>query len=103
MGELVECQGRESKMIPITVIRASLSVMAVALFITIGGLEAGDDERLTPRSIPKLSGTEVAGRVEHLMSGINWHGNFDDAMARAAEEGKPLFWLQMVGNLGGGL
>ena len=99
----MEYQGRESQLIPTTFIRASLSVVAVAMFITIGGLEARDDERLTPRSIPEFSGTEVAGRVEHLMSGIKWHGNFDDAMARAAEEGKPLFWLQMVGNLDGGL
>gem|GEM_PF-655757 len=99
----MEYQGRESQLIPTTFIRSSLSVLAVAMFITIGGLEAGDDERLTPRSVQKLSGTEVAGRIEHLMSGINWHGNFDDAMARAAEEGKPLFWLQMVGNLDGGL
>jgi hypothetical protein len=53
--------------------------------------------------VPKFKGTEVAKRVDRMLSGVNWHGNFDDAMATAAEQGKPLFWLQMVGNLDSGL
>ncbi len=79
-----------------------LMVMAVML-CSFSVLSAGDDEKLTPRSVPKFGGTEVESRVKTLMSGVSWHHDFDDAMARAAEEGKPLFWLQMVGDLDAGL
>lgn len=92
-------------MIPKSIKRLSL-VMAGTLVLSVcGDLGAGggDDSRITPRSIPKFKGTEVAKRVDQMLSGVTWHGNFDDAMASAAEEGKPLFWLQMVGKLDGGL
>ena len=92
-------------MIPKSIKRLSI-VMAGTLVLSVcGDLGAGggDDSRITPRSIPKFKGTEVAKRVDQMLSGVTWHGNFDDAMASAAEEGKPLFWLQMVGKLDGGL
>ena len=92
-------------MIPKPLKRLSL-VMAGTLVLSVcGDLGAGDgdDTRITPRSVPKLKGTEVATRVDRMLSGVTWHGNFDDAMASAAEQGKPLFWLQMVGKLDGGL
>jgi hypothetical protein len=92
-------------MIPKPLKRLSL-VMAGTLVLSVcGDLGAGDgdDTRITPRSVPKLKGTEVAKRVDMMLSGVTWHGNFDDAMASAAEQGKPLFWLQMVGKLDGGL
>lgn len=84
--------------------RKLLGVCAFALAVSIVAtiLEA-DDRPLTPRSIPKFGGTEVAQRVETMFSGIKWHGDFEQALAQAAEEGKPLFWLQVVGKLDGGL
>jgi hypothetical protein len=92
-------------MIPNPIKRLSL-VMAGTLVLSVcGDLGAGDgdDTRITPRSVPKFKGTEVAKRVDRMLSGVNWHGNFDDAMATAVEQGKPLFWLQMVGKIDGGL
>ncbi|MGE4618293.1 MAG: hypothetical protein AAEJ04_00630 [Planctomycetota bacterium] len=79
------------------------SVIFLLLFFITATISVADDRPLTPRSVPKFGGTEVAQRVETMFSGLQWHGDFDDAMARAAEEGKPLFWLQVVGKLDGGL
>lgn len=80
------------------------STIAVVFVVSIvASISMADDRPLTPRSIPKFSGTEVSQRVERMISGVNWHGDFDQAMAKAAEEGKPLFWLQVVGKLDGGL
>ena len=82
----------------------SVSTIAVVLTVSIlATITMADDRPLTPRSIPKFGGTEVVQRVETMFSGINWHGDFEQAMAQAAEEGKPLFWLQVVGKLDGGL
>ncbi len=86
--------------------KSRIALSAVALFVVISFTSmasVADDRPLTPRSIPKFGGTEVAQRVETMFSGIRWHGDFEEAMARAAEEGKPLFWLQVVGKLDGGL
>ncbi len=76
------------------------AVLAVSIMATV---TVADDRPLTPRSIPKFGGTEVVQRVETMFSGIKWHGEFEQAMAQAAEQGKPLFWLQVVGKLDGGL
>lgn len=92
-------------MIPDSFKRLSLILSGTLVLSFSGDLGAGDgdDTRITPRSVPKLTGTEVAKRVDLMLSGVTWHGNFDDAMASAVEQGKPLFWLQMVGKIDGGL
>ena len=84
--------------------RIALGALAFLVVVSITSTASvADDRPITPRSIPKFGGTEVAQRVETMFSGIRWHGDFEEAMARAAEEGKPLFWLQVVGKLDGGL
>ena len=84
--------------------RIALGALAFLVVVSITSTASvADDRPITPRSIPKFGGTEVAQRVETMLSGIRWHGDFEEAMARAAEEGKPLFWLQVVGKLDGGL
>ena len=84
--------------------RIALGALAFLVVVSITSpASVADDRPITPRSIPKFGGTEVAQRVETMFSGIRWHGDFEEAMARAAEEGKPLFWLQVVGKLDGGL
>ena len=75
-------------------------VLTVSIMATI---TVADDRPLTPRAKPKFGGTEVVQRVESMFSGNTWHGDFEQAMAQAAEQGKPLFWLQVVGKLDGGL
>ncbi|MAW76149.1 MAG: hypothetical protein CMJ95_02000 [Planctomycetes bacterium] len=84
--------------------RIILGTIAAVLVVSImATVTMADDRPLTPRSIPKFGGTEVVQRVETMFSGIKWHGEFEQAMAQAAEQGKPLFWLQVVGKLDGGL
>lgn len=70
-----------------------------------GGAFAGGDKEvaLTPRAIPKISGEEVKKSVDKLLSEIHWQADLSHALATARDEGKPLFWLQLVGNLDDGL
>ncbi len=69
-----------------------------------GAFAGGDGEAaLTPRAIPKISGEEVKKSVDKLLSEIHWQTDLSHALATARDEGKPLFWLQLVGNLDDGL
>jgi len=44
-------------------------------------------------------GPEVESRVESLMQKIDWKSSFDECLEEAQATGKPIFWLQLVGEL----
>ena len=67
---------------------------------------AGDGPQaapLTPRSLPKIHGSEVEKSVDRLVADVHWHRDLTHALAVAKEEGRPVFWLQLVGELDDGL
>jgi hypothetical protein len=86
--------------------RRANALAALLLATGIGGaaLAAGDEREkaLTPRAIEKIGGEEVKKAVEKVLT-LHWHTDLSHALATAREEGKPVFWLQLVGNLGDGL
>ncbi len=49
------------------------------------------------------SGTEVEKRVEQVMTSITWTNDIDELRDRATKNKKLIFWLQLVGELDGGL
>jgi hypothetical protein len=84
----------------------ALVLAAIATGATAAALFAGDGVRekaLTPRSLEKIAGPEVKKAVDKVLAGIHWHTDLSHALAVAAEEGKPVFWLQLVGGLDDGL
>lgn len=50
-----------------------------------------------------VEGAEVEKRTEALMDRIDWKPSLEEARAQAAESKKLVFWLQIVGDLDGGL
>ena len=50
-----------------------------------------------------LSGVTVAKRAAKVMEAIDWAPDLKTAQERAKKEKKMVFWLQIVGNLDGGL
>ena len=50
-----------------------------------------------------LSGVEAEKRIERLTTQIQWHRNLEEALAEAKKTDKPVFWLQLVGDLDDGL
>jgi len=85
---------------------SALVTTAIAVGFIVPSLDAGDGVRekaLTPRSIEKISGAEVKKAVDKVLAGVHWHTDLSHALAVAAEEKKPVFWLQLVGGLDDGL
>lgn len=50
-----------------------------------------------------VSGTQVAERTEKVLKSLPWASSLAEAKERAQKENKLVFWLQLVGNLDGGL
>ena len=50
-----------------------------------------------------ISGVTVAKRAARVMEAIDWAPDLKTAQEKAKEEKKLVFWLQLVGNLDGGL
>jgi hypothetical protein len=57
-------------------------------------------EERRPHPVP-ARGVDNRDRVARVLSDVAWAPDVDAAFARAAREGKPVFWLQLVGNLDG--
>jgi hypothetical protein len=57
------------------------------------------------QSVPyvSISGTEVTKRTELVKRSYQWEESLDALLARATKEKKLAFWLQLVGELDGGL
>lgn len=51
----------------------------------------------------EVTGQQVAERVEKVMKSIAWEESLAAAQAKAQKEKKLVFWLQLVGELDGGL
>lgn len=73
-------------------IRRSLLVLMAGLGLWIGQGFADD-----------LTGRVAELRIQELQARVRWNRTLEDATAAARESGKPVFWLQVVGELGGGL
>ena len=50
-----------------------------------------------------VGGDEVAKRTTTVVQKEEWSNSLDELMAKAKAEKKLVFWLQLVGDLGGGL
>ncbi len=74
-----------------------LIVTAFAVFLFAGSVSAQD-------TITRyLTGEQVKTRTEALMKDIPWVNNLDELKAKARQENKLIFWMQIVGDLDGGL
>jgi hypothetical protein len=69
----------------------------VLLGVTILILSAGTLSAL------EVTGSQVTVRTDKVMKAIDWAGPLSAVEARAQKEKKLVFWLQLVGDLDGGL
>lgn len=51
----------------------------------------------------KIDGGTAKVRVDRLMQKVTWFTDMKKALAASKKQDKPLLWLQVVGNLDGGL
>ena len=60
---------------------------------------------LNAQNVPSkpISGEEVAKNVEKVMKEINWSKDLDKLQEQAKKENKLVLWIQIVGDLDGGL
>jgi hypothetical protein len=49
-----------------------------------------------------IPGDEAQQRVERLTSEIRWMNDLNQARSAARQEGKLIFWVQMLGEMSGG-
>lgn len=50
---------------------------------------------------PQLEGRRLARAVNKLTRELRWHRRLEDAAAAAANAGKPILWIQLLGDLRG--
>ncbi|MEE3200129.1 MAG: hypothetical protein VX254_08865 [Planctomycetota bacterium] len=74
-----------------------LTVAAFAVLLTTGALQAQNVSYKT------WTGEQVKSNVDKMMSKINWGNNFDELKKKAQAEKKMIFWVDIVGDLDGGL
>ena len=48
-----------------------------------------------------LEGQVCSTRVHQLTANIHWYNNLKDAEKVAQEQGKPIFWMHMLGKIDG--
>ncbi len=48
-----------------------------------------------------LDGNVSANRVENLVTQIQWNRSLPQAEAQAAQQGKMIFWVHMLGDMSG--
>jgi hypothetical protein len=68
-----------------------LGVLLVGLSVPIAGAET------------IVSGVTVSQRAANVMEAIDWAPDLKTAQEKATEQKKLVFWLQLVGDLDGGL
>ena len=58
---------------------------------------------MSARSFRKLTvpGVEVAKNVKRLTTELRWHKNLSSALAAGRAKGKPVVWIQALGDLKG--
>ena len=74
-----------------------LTVAAVAVLLTTGVLHAQNVAYKT------VTGEQVKLNVDKMMSKINWSKDFNELKKKAQAEKKMIFWVDIVGDLDGGL
>ncbi len=74
-----------------------LTVAAFAVLLTTGALHAQNVAYTT------WTGEQVKANVDKMMSKINWSNNFKELKKKAQAEKKMIFWVDIVGDLDGGL
>ncbi len=50
---------------------------------------------------PRVKGRRLARAINKLTRELKWHRKLEDAAAAAAEAGKPILWIQLLGDLRG--
>ena len=73
-----------------------IAVCALAALLASGPLWAQSFKK-------HVKGDEVLKRTTTVVQKERWSDSLDGLMARAKAEKKLIFWLQLVGDLGGGL
>ncbi len=76
--------------------RKLIAVSVLAALVSSGPLSAQSYKR-------HVKGDEVLKRTTTVVQEEQWSQSLDALMARAKAEKKLIFWLQLVGDLGGGL
>ena len=74
-----------------------LTVAAVAMLLTTGALHAQNVAYKT------VTGEQVQLNVDKMMSKINWSKDFNELKKKAQAERKMIFWVDIVGDIDGGL
>ena len=74
-----------------------LTVAAVAVLLTTGALHAQNVAYKT------VTGEQVQLNVDKMMSKINWSRDFNELKKKAQAERKMIFWVDIVGDINGGL
>ena len=74
-----------------------LTVAAVAVLLTTGALHAQNVAYKT------VTGNQVQLNVDKMMSKINWSKDFNELKKKAQAERKMIFWVDIVGDINGGL
>jgi hypothetical protein len=80
-------------------LRTVFAPLALAALVASGaGAVSAQDVPMKP-----LSGTEVAKRTKKLLADVHWTNDIEDLKKQAEAENKLIFWLEIVGELDGGL
>jgi len=74
-----------------------LTVAAFAVLLTTGALHAQNVAYKT------VTGDQVKLNVDKMMSKINWSKDLNELKKRAQAEKKMIFWVDIVGDINGGL
>ncbi|MFP6737660.1 MAG: hypothetical protein VCD34_02850 [Planctomycetota bacterium] len=74
-----------------------LTVVTLAVLLTTGALHAQNVAYKT------VTGPQVKQNVDKMMSKINWSKDFNALKKKAQAENKMIFWVDIVGDIDGGL
>ena len=74
-----------------------LTIAAIAVLLTTGALQAQNVAYKT------VTGEQVKQNVDKMMSKINWSKDFNELKKKAQAEKKMIFWVDIVGDINGGL
>lgn len=69
-----------------------IGLLWVLLFLPAGALDA-----------EHVKGSEVSARTTKVLAAIDWGNDLEAVREKAKKEKKLVFWLQLVGELDGGL
>ena len=72
--------------------RQRIGLLGVGLFLFAGPVQA-----------EHVKGSQVSSRTTKVVSAIDWGNDLQAVREKAAKEKKLVFWLQLVGELDGGL